>query len=120
MTVQAVLCLSEYYNGKWQPTKTSDVNSPLYLGSFPLSGQSAFDRSKLRLMSIDEGEALRVYIYHSINQSAVYSSFRLYNTHSLPAPMADENTRPNIFPSGLNSLLDRRPGHVGLPIPKYP
>ena len=25
--VQAVLCWSEYYNGKWQPTKTSDINS---------------------------------------------------------------------------------------------
>jgi hypothetical protein len=100
--VQAVLCWSEYYNGKWQPTKTSDVNHPLDLGSFPPTGPTAFDRSKLRLFSIDEGEVLRVYIFHSINQSEVYSSFRLYNTHSLPVPMVDENTRPDMFPSGLN------------------
>jgi hypothetical protein len=25
---QAVLCWSEFYNGKWQPTKTSDINRP--------------------------------------------------------------------------------------------
>src|SRR5262249_50757043 len=31
---QAVLCWSEYYNGKWQPTKTSDVDHPAGLGSF--------------------------------------------------------------------------------------
>jgi len=28
VSVQAVLCWSEYYNGKWQPTKTSDINRP--------------------------------------------------------------------------------------------
>ena len=28
VTVQAMLCWSEYYNGKWQPTKTSDINQP--------------------------------------------------------------------------------------------
>ena len=28
LTVQAVLCFSEYYNGKWQPTKTSDPDRP--------------------------------------------------------------------------------------------
>ena len=47
VTVQAVLCWSEYYNGKWQPTKTSDVNRPTQPGQFPLD--DAFDRSTLRL-----------------------------------------------------------------------
>ena len=28
VTVQAVLCWSEYYNGKWQATKTSDIDLP--------------------------------------------------------------------------------------------
>ena len=32
VTVQAVLCWTEFYNGKWQPTKTSDVNLPTTLG----------------------------------------------------------------------------------------
>jgi hypothetical protein len=34
MTIHAVLCWSEYYNGKWQPTKTSDVSRPTQLGGF--------------------------------------------------------------------------------------
>ncbi len=35
---QAVLCWTEYYNGKWQPTKTSDVNLPTVIGSFDPPG----------------------------------------------------------------------------------
>ena len=45
--VSAVLCWSEYYNGKWQPTKTSDVaRAGACLGR---SDQNGFDRSLLRL-----------------------------------------------------------------------
>jgi hypothetical protein len=39
--VGAVLYFSEYYNGSWQPTKSSDVNNPLVLGTY----QGDFDRS---------------------------------------------------------------------------
>ena len=38
VTVQAVLCWTEFYNGKWQPTKTSDVNHPTTLGQFDPAG----------------------------------------------------------------------------------
>ena len=34
VNVTAVLCWTEFYNGKWQPTKTSDINRPASLGSF--------------------------------------------------------------------------------------
>ena len=57
MTVQAVLCWSEYYNGKWQPTKTSDVNQPLSLSEFPVTGPGSFDRSILRLGIIEGASA---------------------------------------------------------------
>ena len=40
----AVLCWSEYYNGTWQPTKTSDVNLPTQIGVFDLDGER-LDRS---------------------------------------------------------------------------
>ena len=59
-TVQAVLCWSEYYNGKWQPTKTSDVNKPVTLATFFLAGTYAFDRSELILRVYEEGGALVV------------------------------------------------------------
>ncbi len=53
MTVQAMLCWSEYYNGKWQPTKTSDHNRPVTVGSYSVASDpasaGAFDRTQLRL-----------------------------------------------------------------------
>ena len=97
ITVQAVLCYSEYYNGKWQPTKTSDVNRPAELGPSPITGNSAFDRSALYLSTWqEENGALRINIDGSGS-----SSFLLYNTHSLPiratdAPMA-RRTRKDWF-----------------------
>ena len=48
-SVEAVLCWSEYNNGKWQAVRTSDVNRPLHVGDFSQSGIDAFDRSKLLL-----------------------------------------------------------------------
>jgi len=81
VTTQAMLCWSEYYNGKWQPTKTSDVNQPVTLASG--TANNAFDRSKLRLGVNNEADVLRVIIFGDRGSSAL-ASFRLYNTHSLP------------------------------------
>jgi len=79
MTAQAVLCWSEYYNGKWQSTKTSDINHPIDLGT---QAPSAFDRSALQFVAFEEDPgALRL----CINSNGVFGpSFVLYNTHSLP------------------------------------
>lgn len=79
VTVQAVLCWSEYYNGKWQATKTSDVNRPTLLGWFDPAGQDAFDRSDLLLSAQEVEAALQIVI-----SGLFWSSFLLYNTHSLP------------------------------------
>lgn len=78
VAVQAMLCWSEYYNGKWQPTKTSDVNSPASLGSFDPAAQS----SKL-LLSVSENED---HLVIAIDGGPRAASFVLYNTHSLPVP----------------------------------
>ena len=43
MLGQAILCWTEYYNGKWQPTKTSDVNLPTTIGSFDQTGPGSFE-----------------------------------------------------------------------------
>ena len=84
--VQAMLCWSEYYNGKWQPTKTSDVNNPTELGLFKAAGTGTFDRSLLELSVLEEtlvedmnATRLRVVVSGQGN-----TSFLLYNTHSLP------------------------------------
>ena len=109
MTVQAVLCWSEYYNGKWQPTKTSDVNRPTSLGYYPtvdyggsvtgsmpipdatdsgrvdmLFGPAEFDRSELWLSVRQASDGLYIGI---MGQGS--SSFFLYNTHSLPVREED-------------------------------
>ena len=79
VTVQAVLCWSEYYDGKWQPIKTSDVDHPLTLNKFSPTG---FDRSLLWLAVSNDWAnpdvgGLRVFVGN-------YGTFLLYNTHGLP------------------------------------
>jgi len=81
VTVQAVLCWSEFFNGKWQPTKTSDVAQPTTLAS---SAPNKFNRATLRLRTSVDGETLRIFIEHSLG------SFLLYNTHSLPVPTEED------------------------------
>src|SRR5262249_8675045 len=73
VAVQAVLCWSEYYNGKWQAVKTSGVDHPADIGL------KAFSRSRGDLWAAQEGDYLRVGL-----ASADSSSFLLYNTHSVP------------------------------------
>lgn len=90
VTVQAVLCWSEYYNGKWQPTKTSDVNGPAVLGDFAAAGPGVFPRSDVRL-SVDEVEdGLRLTV-----SGAGIASFLLYNTHSLPVGTNKPEQKPH-------------------------
>ncbi len=79
VTVRAILCFSEYVNGKWQPTRTSEPDSPTTLGSFPAAGSGGFNRSKLSLSVDHETGELRVYLSGQGN-----ASFRLFNTHSAP------------------------------------
>jgi hypothetical protein len=94
VTVQAVLCWSEYYNGKWQPAKSSDLNAPASLGQFPPVGAGAFDRSSLRLWS-DEPQPGQLRI--SINGNVQRAGFLLYNTHGLPV---SATAMPLAFPFG--------------------
>jgi hypothetical protein len=52
VNVQAVLCWSEFYNGKWQPMKTSDLNRPTMIGSFDPTGDGSFEayRNQVRIV----------------------------------------------------------------------
>ena len=108
VTVQAMLCWSEYYNGKWQPTKTSDVNNPVSLGS--ISADEVFDRSLYLLEAKDlrepksESEGLLVNIL-TLGGSSSSKSFLLYNTHSLPTLNAADPIRgPARTPSTASDI----------------
>lgn len=114
-TYYAVLCWAEYYNGKWQPSKTSDVTKPTSIARFSPSGADAFDadRNLIRLVptqytgqaytswgatagTIDlEGALLLAIVLPSDWSSlmvpglAYTAGFALYNTHSLPVRFED-------------------------------
>jgi Neuraminidase-like domain len=91
LTPQAVLCWSEYYNGRWQQPKTSNVNAPTNFGrSFDTSGDGAFARDLLVLGETTEADALRVRIWGQ----GTGSSFLVYNTHSLPQRQEDREQPP--------------------------
>jgi hypothetical protein len=107
VTVQAVLCWSEYYNGKWQAAKTSDVNQPAELAQFPPAGPLAFDRSKLRLSSFERLGAL------GINISGQGSgTFYLFNTHSLPSRKLDAGQMISVFTLGSYRYMDTSGGNL--------
>ena len=81
ITLQAVLCWSEFYNGKWQPAKTSNVNLPTTL----------FNQTAIRLGVAVEGDALRLHVGFEFFADTWPGSFLFYNTHSLP--VRGEDTR---------------------------
>ena len=95
--VQAVLCWSEYYNRKWQPTKTSDVNRPAELKKCE---PYEFDRSALRLSVLEDNNTIKTNIS---DQGS--SDFTTYNTHSLPVANEPVETHNTITTTG--SLFDR-------------
>jgi hypothetical protein len=84
INIQAILCWSEYFNGKWQPTKTSDVGRPADLGKYAVAGDGAFPRSRLELVIAPESDDGPLEI--NILDGGQAASFLLYNTHSLPVP----------------------------------
>lgn len=78
--IQAMLCWSEYFSGKWQPTKTSDIDNP---ASLRPSTVDSFRRSGLVILADKDQPYLRLLVCaFGANPGAAY--FDLYNTHSLP------------------------------------
>jgi hypothetical protein len=101
-SIGAVLCYSEYYNGKWQPAKTSDHDNPLIMVDF--ADYSLFDRSQFMLwpwMSQDPSDdALYIELQWAGTEprastgisAGVGNGFAVYNTHSAPVPWGQLTT----------------------------
>jgi hypothetical protein len=84
VTVKAILGWSEYYNGKWQPARSSDINKAVKIGEF---APNVFDRSQLRLSVYDKetGNARGPLVVEIMRGGlSVLERFILHNTHSLP------------------------------------
>ena len=104
--VSAVLCWSEYYNGKWRQTKTSDLKRPTSItGPFPATGPNSLDINR-DLMKIVPAQfnVGTLQIQFSQQQSQVTplnnplflwiqpsdsAGFVLNNTHSRPIRLED-------------------------------
>jgi hypothetical protein len=118
MTVTAMLCFSEYYNGQWQGPKTSDVARSADISRL---AQPPVDRSSLSVRpwrSADPtDEALYVQITNSTEEPWVYAGpyspnaiahwssnpgFVLHNTHSAPVLQGDTD------PVALTAAADIR------------
>lgn len=99
LTVQAVLSWSEHYNGKWQPTKTSDINKPTTLGDSDITGTNAFSRSNLQLWvrKAETEDALLIFLFYWGGST---TWFKIHNTHSLPVRHEDH------VPAAVKSALD--------------
>jgi hypothetical protein len=108
LTTSAVLYFSEYYNGQWQPAKTSDVDHPVNL-QFVIG--DALDRSALVLRPWHNVDATDEALYIEIGDRswapwtiagpgsfgaqltwALTAGFVLHNTHS--APVTWQNVHP--------------------------
>jgi hypothetical protein len=103
--VHALLCFSEYKDGKWTAAKTSDTDDPLELGEFTPSGDSAFDRSSVRLRAMSfadpNGDDDELAIIVSGTGVTANAHFVLYNTHASPDP--DVNIDVYLFVQALAS-----------------
>lgn len=92
VNVLTVLCWSEFYQGKWQPIKTSNPDKPSFLESY--IRERDFDRSTIQLSSETFGseesgdEYLQILVKDTKYQ--VFTFFKLYNTHSLPIRLEDD------------------------------
>jgi hypothetical protein len=88
LTTMAILCFSEYYNGKWQPVKTSDVNAPTIIDQSQKHPQFPFFRGGLQLSAAEQDNVLRIGLDY---YDSSVGSFLLYNTHSVPVPPEQQN-----------------------------
>lgn len=93
VTVQAVLCWSEHYNGKWQAARTSDADNPITIDTF---AQGAFDRTQLKLSALfwTQG-ALRLIVSYGTGLGV---SFFLHNAFSTPE-LRTGKKEPHFSPS---------------------
>jgi hypothetical protein len=104
-TVKAILCWSEYFNGKWQPTRSSDPANPIELGQRPTTPDASRPSMSLLAREIDDrfggSSQLRISVHVQDNQSD--GAFILFNTHE-----AQESSSVDVKDNnqGYNRLIE--------------
>ena len=96
ISIKAVLCWSEFYNGKWQDMKTSDVDDPVTLNIPNASGLDRgfeLDRNRIRIVvqpfleSVPPDALVLAILPPNDGTSPPIpfsQGFVMHNTHSLP------------------------------------
>jgi Neuraminidase-like domain/Putative peptidoglycan binding domain/Salmonella virulence plasmid 28.1kDa A protein len=83
LTVSAVLCWSEYYNGKWQPQKSSDVNRPTTIGPSDTDGFDV-DRNLLQIVPVNVAPQFGMFGDFQWNGSVYVGQFMQGPVNSTP------------------------------------
>jgi hypothetical protein len=130
VSVQAVLCWTEFYNGKWQPTKTSDVSNPTTIGHFDLAGPGAFENYRT-LIQMAPAELMSPLVMKGLYNAQFAlpddalildiavpgqspdGGFVLHNTHSLPVRFEDITVTAFV----LTISFGGNPVNVSVPVP---
>ncbi len=108
----ATLYWSEYYNGKWQPPKTSDINRAQEIAEYN-PATTIFDRRKLTLYTSTNSDGALLVNVTYIPQSHKAKQFKLYNTHSLPVLPGDESLGGGIIGGGIPWFTQARSFSTG-------
>lgn len=102
--VTVTLYWSEYYHGKWQPVRTSDLNKPLVIGYFKPNNsdrEEGFDREKLELRSFIKNQKLDILVTYHGNLGSL---FTIHNTNSVPIIGPSYGMPINSVPSNGSSF----------------
>jgi Neuraminidase-like domain/FHA domain/Salmonella virulence plasmid 28.1kDa A protein len=125
VVAEAVLHWTEYYNGQWQPAKTSEIARPTAVGNFDPSGDGALEaiRNMVRIVPAQYTGTNPVAVHTDVSvavpddalilaitvasQSYNAGGFVLHNTHSLPVRFEDMTLKSKQgFPVIFRDVLD--------------
>jgi pSer/pThr/pTyr-binding forkhead associated (FHA) protein len=125
VVAEAVLHWTEYYNGQWQPAKTSEIARPTAVGNFDPSGDGALEaiRNMVRIVPAQYTGTNPVAVHTDVSvavpddalilaitvasQSYNAGGFVLHNTHSLPVRFEDMSLKSKQgFPVLFRDVLD--------------
>ncbi|WP_028523157.1 neuraminidase-like domain-containing protein [Runella limosa] len=106
-TIEINLSWSEYYKGKWQPRKTSNLNEPMKIKGV---SRGSFNRDAIQLRSSlsssFETNGQR-HLNISLNLGDFGGAFELYNTHTNPIILESLSQTSNINTSKTLEVINR-------------
>jgi hypothetical protein len=129
LNLTAALCWSEFYNGAWQPTKTSDIKRPATIPMPASFGDNTFDwdRNRFRLLVTPvmrdiPSDCLILAIHPPVDNATastpdrpIGNGFIFHNSHSLPTLIEDA-----FYESDYYTDLDNSPAPARFLMPQTP